>query len=77
MSVITAGSLDLMVGTPINSVEGLVRLGPIRDLNLVSTVHRALKWLEKGSKSGAAGNQTEGCLCYSKLHKNKKERGCW
>ena len=31
MSVITAGSR--MVGTPINLVRGLIRLGPIKDLN--------------------------------------------
>ena len=48
MSVITAGSP--MVGTPINLVRGLIRLGLIKDLNLAITVRRTLEWLKKGLK---------------------------
>ena len=39
-----------MVGTPINLVGGLIRLGLIKDLNLAITVCRPLKWLKKGLK---------------------------
>ena len=48
LSVITAGSP--MVGTPINLVQGLIKLGLIKDLNLAITVRRPLEWLEKGLK---------------------------
>ena len=46
MSVVTAGSP--LVGTPINLVRGLIRLGLIKDLKLATTVHRPLEWLKKG-----------------------------
>ena len=45
MSVITAG--NPMVGTPINLVLGLIRLGLIKDRNLAITVRRPLNWLKK------------------------------
>ena len=46
MNVVTAGSP--LVGTPINLVRGLIRLGLIKDLKLAITVHRSLEWLKKG-----------------------------
>ena len=39
-----------MVGTPINLVRGLIKLGLIKDLNLAITVRRPLEWLKKGLK---------------------------
>ena len=54
MSVITAGSP--MVGTPINLVRGLNRLGLIKDLNLAITVRRPLEWLKLHT-----------CLCSTSL----------
>ena len=39
-----------MVGTPINLVRGLIRLGLIKDLNLAITVRRPLEWLKKDLK---------------------------
>ena len=49
MSIITAGSP--MVGTPINLVRGLIKLGQIKDLNLAITVRRPLEWLVKERRS--------------------------
>ena len=46
MSVITAWSP--LIGTPINLVRGLIRLGPIKDLNLDITVCRPFGMAEKG-----------------------------
>ena len=43
-----------MVGTPINLVRGLIRLGLIKDLNLAITVRRPLEWLKKGLKERRA-----------------------
>ena len=48
LSVITAGSP--LIGTPINLVRGLIRLGLIKDFNLAITVRRPLEWLKKGLK---------------------------
>ena len=54
MSIITAGSP--MVGTPINLVRGLIKLGLIKDLNLPITVRRPLEWLKLHT-----------CLCSTSL----------
>ena len=39
-----------MVGTPINLVRGLIKLGLIKDLYLAITVVDLLEWLKKGLK---------------------------
>ena len=75
MSVITAGSL--MAGGPINLVQRLIRLGPIRDLNLVSTVQRALKWLEKGSKVELSGIKPRAAYATASNVRPRKRDGCW
>ena len=48
MSVLTTGSP--MVGTPISLVQGLIRLGLMKDLNLAIAVHRPLKLLSSNNQ---------------------------
>ena len=59
LSVITAGCP--MVGTTINLVRGLTRLGLIEDLNLAITVRKPLEWLKKGQyrQYGQYGQSTD------------------